>query len=118
MIEGPYRKAPFKPWIRLYGSIQKKIIIEENQYAIIINPYNQDKNRIIFGERQIRLGPLIFPLHPGEIFKDGTIFNKHILTKDEGLIIQSIQNFSENGVERVGGEQWLKKGQKLMRKHT
>ena len=43
-----------------------KIILKDDEYAIVINPYDKESKSLIFGDREVRKGPMILSLRPGE----------------------------------------------------
>ncbi|WP_371801875.1 hypothetical protein [Candidatus Lokiarchaeum ossiferum] len=117
LIEGPYRRIKYLWWKKLYGTIREKIIIKEGQYATIINPHDSKKRIIKHGVREIRQGPCIFSLYPGEILEDGKIYNNYVLAHDRGLIIRCIQDYREDEIMHKAGDIWMRKGPMIYYPH-
>ncbi|MFX0098726.1 MAG: SPFH domain-containing protein [Candidatus Hodarchaeota archaeon] len=92
-----------------YGKKFKKIILKENQYAIINNPYSKEEKKVLYGEREIRVGPDIFPLHPGEKM-EGNVTDVHVLPQGSGLLIEAVDDFLDGDIQRTAGDQWIIKG--------
>jgi major vault protein len=65
LIEGPFQGL-LNADEHLYGEYHEKIILLEGQYIIIVNPYDKLKKEVTYGEREIRQGPAMFSLFPGE----------------------------------------------------
>lgn len=121
LIEGPSRihLSPFS-FKSILGGRRKKIILQEDQFAIILNPYDKKTKNIKFGDREVRVGPMMFSLHYGEELElsntKGTnqnnegIQNIYILERDKGLILRALKNFKQDEKERKAGEEWVVKG--------
>ncbi len=109
LLEGPIHYSTLNPYKKLLETIKKKIILKEDEYAIILNPYDPKEKRVIYGDRIVIFGPVNFSLHYGEkIFSSGTI---PILNANMGLILECIRDFvNENGDSHYAGEKWVIKG--------
>jgi major vault protein len=123
LIEGPYRlKWNIGVFKSLYGSVKKKIILKEGEYAIVLNPYNGKKKEVAYGDREVRVGPLICALHLGETLETheecfnhnenmgnacNGIHNVHVLTNNEGLKIRAIQDYMDGDISRKSGDEWV-----------
>lgn len=111
LYEGPKR-------IRLYGSQEillsptQKIRLLDGQFTLILNPYNPLTGRIENGEREVRVGPAIFPLYPGEKV-DGEILQEFVIEDDEALLIHAEKDIphprTEGAILRAG-EEFLLRG--------
>ena len=66
----------------------EKIRVFEGQFALVLNPFSVDRNDILEGEREIRIGPCIFPLYPGEK-NEGGVQNEFVLTDDDALLLRA-----------------------------
>lgn len=66
----------------------EKICVFEGQFALILNPFSLERNDILEGEREIRVGPCIFPLYPGEK-NEGGVQNEFVLTDDDALLLRA-----------------------------
>lgn len=85
---------------------EKKIILDELTYAVINNPVDLSTKKPIIrhGETEIRVGPRIFPLYPGET---AVKHNINIIERGHGLKIIAYRDFTDdNGIERKSGEIW------------
>jgi major vault protein len=109
LVEGPHRGS-LESNEAIYGKIQEKIIVKEGQFAVINNPFNATKKDIVHGDREIRPGPAIFSLYPGEYLEGGQIYNEYVLAQDTGLLIQATRNFDDSGKPRKAGDRWIIEG--------
>ncbi len=109
LVEGPFRGS-LESHEQLFGMIQNKVILNEGQYAIILNPYNPKTQTIQYGDKEIRIGPRIFSLYPDEKMENNTIYNEYILEEDEGLIITAVRDFKIDEMVRKAGTSWLIQG--------
>jgi len=66
-----------------------------------------NKKTCVYGEKEIRKGPKVFSLYPGET--DDGVQNAKILIKNEGAIIQSIYDYKD----KKAGQKWLIEGPTL-----
>lgn len=117
LIEGPYRRTKYLWHKHVYGNIEAKIIVKEGEFATIINPYNPKSQIIMHGKREIRQGPCIFSLHPGEQLEGNKISHNYVLAHNMGLIIRCIKDYEENDVFHKAGDIWLIKGPVLYYPH-
>jgi len=108
LIEGPLRLTLPSNKVLHGEKKRKKIILKESQYIIITNPYDTKSKSCIYGEKDIRKGPKIFSLYPGEYSENG-VENAKILIKNEAAVVQSI--FDNN--DKKAGEKWLIEGPTL-----
>jgi major vault protein len=106
LVEGPCR---FGAVFGLFNEIivkNKKIIIKEGEYAVIVNPYDKDKKKQSFGARDIRIGPRLFSLHVGEEL-ESTIKQIHVLERGKALQVKAISDFTDGKIDRKAGDEWL-----------
>ncbi len=89
--EGPQRFR-LKRADELVGVIQDKVRLANSEFALIVNPYSSSQHRILEGEREIRVGPQIFSLHPGEKIV-GVIQREYVLKDDQGLLLYAEKDF-------------------------
>ncbi len=73
-------------WHEELVAIKDKIRVFDRQFAVVINPFVQEKGQIAEGERQIRLGPQAFSLYPGEALEKG-VQDEYVLKDDEALLL-------------------------------
>lgn len=121
LIEGPDR-VTFLPlsFKTLYGLVKKKIVLADGHYVIILNPYERNKKQLYYGDREVRIGPQMFSLHPGEeidlTYSVGTKMQEngikgiYILERNKGLILKALRDFDDEGIERKAGDEWIIKG--------
>ena len=109
LVEGPYR-GPLESNEEIYGKIEDKLIVKEGQYAIILNPYDVKVDDIKHGDREVRVGPTIFSLHPGEELEHRKIRNEYVLVQDKGLLMKAIRDFKEGEIKRKAGDRWIVEG--------
>ncbi len=72
----------------IVGEIQRKIRLFDGQWALVLNPFDPEREDIVEGEREIRVGPTVFSLHPGEKL-DGGVRDEIVLADDEGLLVRA-----------------------------
>uniref|UniRef100_A0A0X3NUS8 Major vault protein n=1 Tax=Schistocephalus solidus TaxID=70667 RepID=A0A0X3NUS8_SCHSO len=100
---------------------QRMITVTIKEYCIISNPVKKDDNgdivmdefcqaSLTYGDVEYRFAQPPFPLYPGEeIMKEVTSLT--VLAQNKALLLSALINFkSEDGVDRVAGEQWLFEG--------
>lgn len=88
--EGPCRRVLAYDE-QLLGSIEDKIIVPEHSFCVIKNPIDEGTQEIQHGKREIRVGPKLFPLYPGEELEQ--IRSEYVLTKYDGLLIKTLTSF-------------------------
>lgn len=84
--EGPIRIQLESHQI-LIGTYEK-IRVFEGQFALVLNPFSVERGDILEGEREVRIGPSIFPLYPGEK-NEGGVQNEFVLTDDDALLLRA-----------------------------
>ena len=109
LVEGPYRGS-LESNETIYGAIEDKLIVKEGQYAIILNPYDSKIKDVKHGDREIRVGPCIFSLHPGEELEHKKIRNEFVLVQDKGILMKALRNFKTGEIERKAGDMWIVEG--------
>ncbi|MBI4434148.1 hypothetical protein HY632_05225 [Candidatus Uhrbacteria bacterium] len=98
----------------LDGEIREKVRVGDRQFAIILNPFNPATKDIREGERETRIGPVTFALHPGEELEDGKVRDEFVLESDQGLLLRAEKdaphplagtgNISADAILRAGAE--------------
>jgi major vault protein len=106
----------------IFGEKQKKVVLREEQFAIVLNPYDKNKRKPIFGDREVRVGPCIFPLYPGEKLDKthlvGTnnlsngVKSVYILERKQGLVVKALKDFEDRKISRKAGDEWIINGPK------
>ncbi|EFC48084.1 predicted protein [Naegleria gruberi] len=93
LVEGPTRfYLQANKSIDKSLGIQTKIIVKERQYAVILNPYNQESKQTQFGMKEIRQGPSTFSLYPGESLLNSRVLDADILNKNEYIFLQALKD--------------------------
>ncbi|MFC1697326.1 SPFH domain-containing protein [Nanoarchaeota archaeon] len=87
----------------IIGTIEDKVVVKDNHFAIINNPIDKSEN-VNYGDREVRIGPLSFPLYPGEEVEK--IDSSYILTKYDALLIKALNDFEDH----KAGDEFLIKG--------
>ncbi|MFX1236896.1 MAG: hypothetical protein ACFFAS_15790 [Promethearchaeota archaeon] len=104
----------------ILGQKKNKIILQENQFAIVINPFDNKTQSIHFGDREVRVGPAMFSLHYSERLDNsvpkGTeqgangIKKIYVLEQNQGLIIKALKHIEQDGITRRAGDKWIVRG--------
>lgn len=75
------------------GAIQDKVRVFDAEFVVVLNPFDSGKNDICEGEREVRIGPCVFSLRPGEKLEadaGGKFVRKEfVLTDDEALLLRA-----------------------------
>lgn len=91
--------------------IQKKIILKNDEYCIICNPYDEKAKTNLMGTMKLVKGIDSFFLQPGEGLENGRVEKAHILDENEGFLVQAIESFvDETNVKRNAGDKWMING--------
>lgn len=110
--EGPVR-IQLESHQQLLDGIREKVRVADGQFAIVLNPYSDDKGDIIEGEREVRVGPTMFFLHPGEELEKGAVQAEYVLTDSKALLIHAMREVPHPlNLDQVleAGEEILLKG--------
>lgn len=111
LAEGPGR-IQLESHEELVGEVRPKIRIFDGQWALVLNPFNAERGDIVEGEREIRIGPSTFSLHPGEKLKGG-VSDEIVLNDDQGLLLRARKNAPhplDETKEIIAGTEVLIKG--------
>jgi len=70
--------------------------------------------RIAVGDREVRVGPMVFPLYPGESL-EGEVMNEYVLGVYDALRIRALAGFDDKAasggnLRREAGDEWLVRG--------
>lgn len=79
----------------VYEKMEKKvsvIILKKNQYAVILDPFDEKENRNKLGTKKLRRGETAFFLHPGEVLKDG-IKEIEVLGEKDALLVKAKETY-------------------------
>jgi major vault protein len=90
-------------------SIQNMIILTKDQYAVVLNPIDENgKNQK--GSKKLVVGEKSFFLQPGEELERGIQLIK-VLNENQALLLQAKEKFKDsNGEEHLPGDKWMIKG--------
>ena len=104
LVEGPNRfELPSN--CSLVGNCKRRrIILKDDEYCSILNPFDRETEKYRYGEREIRVGPLTFALYPEE--QMGARESVQILNKDQYLVMLS----NADTEEHRAGEKWIVRG--------
>jgi major vault protein len=87
------------------------ITLSNREYCIILDPYDKKTRTNNFGKKELRKGELTFFLQPGELVEEDTIQPIRVLTEDDALLLQAVEDFKDSdGTKRKAGESWLIQG--------
>lgn len=93
----------------------EKVRVLERQFAVVLNPFSPTAKDIREGEREVRIGPTVFALHPGERL-EGDVQDEFVLTSDDALLVRAVAD-APHPLAGVGGLQpdaILKSGEKAL----
>lgn len=79
----------------------EKVRVLERQFAVVLNPYSTATKDIREGEREVRIGPTVFALHPGEQL-EGDVQDEFVLTSNDGLLVRAAAD-APHPLAGVGG---------------
>lgn len=85
--EGP-KRLTLKSNEELTGGICAKVRVFERQFAVVCNPFDAASGTIREGEREVRVGPTTFALHPGEALEAG-VQDEYVLTSEDALLLRA-----------------------------
>ncbi|KAK3701446.1 hypothetical protein RRG08_015866 [Elysia crispata] len=93
--------------------VVKLTVVKKGQYAVILNPVDE-KGKAQLGQKALQVGLCSFFLHPYESLDKNTVQNARILSEQESLVLQAINNFTEafdgKKIKRKTGDRWLING--------
>jgi regulator of protease activity HflC (stomatin/prohibitin superfamily) len=93
--EGPNR-IQLESHQEVIDGVQDKVRVHDGQFAIVLNPFSEENGDIIEGEREVRLGPTVFALYPGETLeangKGATVQDEFVLDDSEALLLRAVKD--------------------------
>ncbi|GFO34278.1 major vault protein [Plakobranchus ocellatus] len=93
--------------------VVKLTVVKKGQYAVILNPVDEN-GKAQLGQKSLRVGLCSFFLHPYESLQMQSVQNAVILSEQESLVLQAINDFTdimdEKKVKRKTGDLWLING--------
>eukprot|EP01115_Flamella_aegyptia_P000406 TRINITY_DN1058_c0_g1_i1.p1 TRINITY_DN1058_c0_g1~~TRINITY_DN1058_c0_g1_i1.p1 ORF type:complete len:824 (+),score=499.39 TRINITY_DN1058_c0_g1_i1:83-2554(+) len=107
---------------KLVAGPEPMIIIPPRHYCIIANPVARDaKGQVVLekngqiklrhGDEEIRFEQEPFPLYPGEkLF--GKVTPLQVVAPNTALRLKATRDFTDEGVKRLAGDEWLFEGPK------
>jgi regulator of protease activity HflC (stomatin/prohibitin superfamily) len=87
LVQGPTR-VQLTSSEKIYGEIKNKIILKPNEYVVILNP--KRSNSIAEGEKELRKGPIMFCLYPGELIEHD-IQEAISIAENDGIYIHDLK---------------------------
>jgi major vault protein len=88
----------------------KLTALNNRQYCVVVDPVDPKTSKQLFGQKELRRGPISFFLRPGERLEAG-IQNIYVLTEEEALLLRAKEEFvGEDGKRHVPGDRWMVKG--------
>jgi len=92
-------------------AIENRIVLGQDEYCVIINPYDSTTRTNELGSFKLITGEFSFFLNPGESIMGGNIQKVNILTQQEALLVQAKELYTdENGVIYKPGQKWMING--------
>lgn len=89
LIEGPHRFGIGMTY-KMHGSVRTKIVLAENQYAVVLNPRDRrDSKKQMSGKWELRKGSMTFSLYPGEELWTGEIKQVLSLKMGEYVVVEN-----------------------------
>lgn len=86
--EGPARlKRSTGLFFKIHGEIKQKIIVKEDEYAVVMNPVSKERKKQVMGIWELREGPDSFALHPGEELWRGAVQKVRFLKKGQYIVV-------------------------------
>eukprot|EP00762_Andalucia_godoyi_P007578 ANDGO_00782.mRNA.1 Major vault protein alpha len=73
----------------------KKTVLNENQYAVIVSPWDKKTLQYKFGCREVRAGPTEFALYPQEVIEQNEIRRVHVLNQNQSLVCQALKGHAK-----------------------
>lgn len=94
-----------------YIDTLSRIILNENSFCKILNPYNEEIRKNDFGKVILIKGPKSFFLNPGESIENNEISKVKILNDNEALLLQAKDDYIDpDGTQFKAGAKWMVKG--------
>jgi major vault protein len=91
--------------------IEAPIILGEEQYCVIVNPYDKNTRKISLGKFKLMKGVCSFFLNPGESLRENVQYAK-ILTAEESILIQALEDYTDPISKQThkAGAKWMISG--------
>jgi major vault protein len=100
LVEGPARlKYKLGLFHKVHGSVKEKVIVNEDEYAVVMNPVDKKSKKLQAGKWELRDGPVMFSMHPGEKIWGGAIDKIQYLEMGEYV---TVLNPFEDGTNVYG----------------
>jgi len=104
-IPGPYERV---------DSVVNLTVLRENNWCIILNSWDNNDKKTVFGKKEIIMGPKHFFLKPGESIEDSSILDKIILQSNECLMLEAREkDVVDEKKKRKPGERWIIYGPRI-----
>jgi major vault protein len=95
------------------GPVSDKVRVKDGQFAVILNPFDHERGDINEGEREVRVGPAIFPLHPGEVLEGKGVQDEFVLIDSQALLLKAKKDAphpEDEGATLRSGDLFLLRG--------
>ena len=103
-VKGPLRLNLKGNETLLNREIHDAIVVEEDQYAILKNPYDAELKKCFMGERDVVVGPTVLFLHPNEQVE--AVKNVHILSRNQAIRLLCLKDHED----KFAGQTWQIEG--------
>lgn len=90
----------------------RKTVLTRGQYCVIENPVGKS-GKPQYGKLELRKGCSSFFLHPGEELQGGNVKSSFILSDQQAVVLQAVNEFSDEmfkGKKRLPGDRWMIRG--------
>eukprot|EP00761_Pharyngomonas_kirbyi_P012752 gb/GECH01012779.1/.p1 GENE.gb/GECH01012779.1/~~gb/GECH01012779.1/.p1 ORF type:complete len:530 (+),score=159.41 gb/GECH01012779.1/:1-1590(+) len=87
---GP-KRVVLKGYEQILSSKQECVIVHENEYAVIVNPFDETTGKCLMGDRKVVMGPSSLALHYNEKLEGGRVYKIHVLGEGEALLLEAQQ---------------------------
>ena len=105
LVDGPARISLRSNEV-MTSKPKQKILLVENQYVEIRNPYDHIKGVYNMGGKKVVQGPAVFSLYPHEVLLKYKPNPAHVLSNLDALHMQALIDTPEH----KAGEKWIVKG--------
>ena len=92
-----------------YVGIVEVTVLDKTQYAVVVDPLDEETGKNRMGAKELRAGEICFFLRPGESLEGG-IKDKYILAEDTALLLKAKEAFNDVDGEHAPGDRWMVQG--------
>ena len=109
---------------RLVLKPQSTIVVPPRHYCVVANPVDRDdagqpvadrhgQIQLRYGDREVRLSQVPFPLYPGEVLEE-EVSTLDVVERNQALRLRALRDFTDSAgtepIERYAGDEWLFEG--------